>query len=163
MIGGAALGSRENPNPYASKSRGPVGQDQITLAHGFFPTAFDTPGTGGGLSAGKAVRLEKFTAPRPSRAVNTEAAPLRVALKIQERWGITDAEMARICGVNLTDGESLPSVLFAAMAMPDVAARLRALFNIKLRLSALYTTLEAERGWLRTASRVLRDRVRWNC
>ena len=67
--------------------------------------------------------------------------------------------MARICGVNLTDGESLPSVLFAAMAMPDVAARLRALFNIKLRLSALYTTLEAERGWLRTASRVLRDRV----
>lgn len=157
MIGGAH--GSDLKSQYTTRHTRNDGPDQLRWEYGYVDGVPVAGKRGLGLLAPQSVGLEVPKLIRPGRAINSEAAPVRVALKIQSRWGIADPDMARICGVNLNIGESLPSVIFSAIALPDISARLQALFNIYHRLSALYSTSTAERGWLNSSVLLLGNRV----
>lgn len=155
MIGDAS--SISSQSSYAGKSNRPADHEQIISGYSSIPDVTQTHGSN--LLSARPARLVRIDTQLPIRAINRAAAPVRVALKIQERLKLADAVMARVCGLNVQIGESLPTALLAAMRQPDVEARLRALFNIQHSLSALYATVEAERGWLRTPVRILGEKV----
>ena len=93
------------------------------------------------------------------RTISRNVAPVRVALKVQEYFGLSDDEMLKICGLSLEVSESLVSALSARFRLQDIQDRLKALLGIKQRLGAMYSTRNAEMHWLRSPARLLNGQI----
>lgn len=123
-----------------------------------FPTIGDSRSAYGGTEPSThAVQFRRR--PPAGRAISQNVAPVRVALKVQEYWGLSDDDMLKICGLSLEAGESLDSALSLRFRLQDIQDRLKALLGIKQRLGAMYSTRDAELHWLRSPARMLNGQI----
>lgn len=124
----------------------------------------ELPKVGGSLFVGVGTdpfaHATRFRRSSPDgRTISRNVAPVRVALKVKEYWGLSDEDMSRICGLSLEIGESLASALSTRFRQQDIQDRLKALLGIKQRLGAMYSTREAELHWLRSPACMLGGQI----
>lgn len=88
---------------------------------------------------------------RAGRSLVGAHAEVRVALKLQAYWAVSDEQLLSMCGLPHDDDYSPGQNLVRYAKLPDVRTRLRSLMAIRTRLSALFAgDRAAERRWLVT-------------
>lgn len=88
---------------------------------------------------------------RAGRSLVGTHAEVRVALKLQVYWAVSDEQLLLMCGLPHDDDYSAGQNLVRYAKLPDVRTRLRSLMAIRTRLSALFAgDRAAERLWLVT-------------
>ncbi len=83
---------------------------------------------------------------------------MRVLLKLQSFWRLTDPQMRAVCGLPPDDIDTVAQALSRYIRLPDVQTRLRLLMSIRTRLSAVYGDIAtSEQTWLITSWSRLND------
>lgn len=99
-------------------------------------------------------------ASKPTRALAADLAPVRVMMKLQGFWGLTNEEMLRVCGLPADNADPLPQALAKHFKLDDVKTRLTSIMAIRARLSAMFGGDAArERRWLETPWARLENRA----
>ncbi len=107
-----------------------------------------------------AFRIETDAARKAGQSISAAQANVRIVLRLQEFWALSDQQMLSICGLPEEEDSTFAQSLAKYASLPDVRRRLQSLLSIRTRLSALLAgNREGERLWLATPWARIRDQA----